>query len=114
VVVGGADWTAEKADREHFFANGQGGFHVACPACEKPMASTFWKALEAWRAGGPRQFRCACGVVSDLSGLAYAPVAGFAAIWLRGAKAAGVELRPGAAAILEKLWPGVQVVGSRG
>lgn len=114
IVEGGADWTALEADREHFFANGQGGFRVVCPACEAQATSRFWKSLEAWRQGGGRRFTCACGVVSDLSSLVFQPAAGFASRWLRGAKAASLDLTPAAQARLDAIWPGYRVVGSRG
>lgn len=114
IVEGGADWTALEADREHFFANGQGGFRVVCGACEAQATSRFWKSLEAWRQGGARTFKCACGVSSDLADLQFFPAAGFAARWLRGAKAASLDVTPSAQARLEVLWPGFRVVGSRG
>lgn len=114
VVEGGADWSAHEAEREHFFANGQGGFRVVCPACEAQATSRFWKALEAWRQGGARTFKCTCGVSSDLADLQFFPAAGFAARWLRGAKAASLDLTPAAQARLDALWPGFRVVGSRG
>lgn len=114
VVEGGADWAALSADREHFFANGQGGFRVVCPACEAQATSRFWKALEAWRQGGERQFACVCGARTDLADLIFAPAAGFASRWLRGAKADSLDLTAGASAILQSLWPGFRVVGSRG
>lgn len=100
--------------RERFFANGQGGFRVACPATGAPVADRFWRALEAWRRGGPRTLACACGAEHDLDTLAYAPPAGFAAAWIEAIDAASDEPSAPAAALLARVWPGYRVIGSRG
>jgi hypothetical protein len=114
IVEGGADWSAHDAPVERFFANGQGGFRVSCPACGAVATAGFPRALEAWRGGGPRAFGCACGVETDLAALVYAPDAGFAARWLRGADAGSIDLLADARGVIARHWPDFRVIGSRG
>lgn len=96
-----------------FLANGQGGFHVRCPATGLAAARAFSRALEAWRAGGPRSLRCPCGDAHALEDLDVAPPALFARSWVEIADARSAELTPAAVATLEGLG-GVRIAWRRG
>ncbi len=100
--------------RERFFANGQGGFRVACPLDDRLLAGPFRVAIEAWRAGGPRSLSCPCGQEHDLDALRFEPPAGFAREAVVVNDAPSAELAADTLAAVATLWPGVRLVGSRG
>ncbi|MES2640556.1 MAG: hypothetical protein V4850_13770 [Myxococcota bacterium] len=115
LVVGGfARARVERFDRVHFASSGQGGFAVRCPVTEQNVVAAFGRALEAWRAGGPRQLDCACGQAHDLVELHYLPEAGFARGWITLVDVQGVELTADAHAEAERLLMGVRIVIRRG
>lgn len=97
------------------YANQLGGFRVSCPVCAANVVPVFSAAMAAWRRGGERSLCCpACGGVSALEGLRYAPDAAFAS--------GGVVLADVSAATLpeidladaaEQLGGPVRVIGRR-
>ena len=96
------------------YANRQGGFRVACPACGGNLAPAFGGALTLWRAGGPFALTCAtCGVESRLDTLRFSPAAAFGdgAVVLIDARSFGLTER-GQAVFTELLGP-FDLVGSR-
>ncbi len=97
-----------------FLANRQGGFRVYCPVSGENVVGAFVVALTAWRAGGPRTLQCPCGTPHDLTTLAYAPPAGFAASWILIPDVASAELTPEAVRIAKEVLGEVRVVLRRG
>lgn len=98
-----------------FVGNRLGGFRVGCAACGANLAGPFGRALEAWRAGGPRALRCAsCGRDDDLSALRFAPEAGFARAWLALEDVRSVDLLAEPRALLADALGGVRIVLRRG
>ncbi len=115
LVVGGfARASLQVSERVRFLANGTGGFHARCPACDGALAAGFARALTAWRAGGPRRVACPCGHEGDLDAVSFAPMAGFAIAWLALEDVGSAELLPDASAALGQVLGGVRVVGQRG
>lgn len=115
LVVGGfARARVERFHGVHFASSGQGGFAVRCPVTEQNVVAAFSRALEAWRAGGPRQLDCGCGQRHDLAELHYVPEAGFARAWVALVDVQGVELTTDAHAEAGRLLMGVRIVVRRG
>lgn len=115
IVAGGfARARVDVFDHVHFASSGQGGFTVRCPITEGNVVGAFNRALEAWRAGGPRQLACECGLTHDLTELHYQPHAGFARGWVTLVDVQGVELTADAQAEAERLLMGVRIVVRRG
>lgn len=116
VVVPGGHRPPRVVDggHERFLANRQGGFRVRCPVDGANLVPVFPRALERWRAGGPRTLACPCGATHDLAELTYAPDAGFARAWLELAEVGSGELTPEALAEAEAALGGVRIVPRRG
>ena len=104
----------ETFDTVRFVSNWQGGFHVRCPVDARDVVGGFGRALEAWRAGGPRALGCDCGAVHPLEALVYAPDAGFARGWITLADIADVRLDPVALARARAVVGEVRIVLRRG
>ncbi len=102
------------ADSQRFFANAQGGFRVYCPVDGGSLVDRFVGALEAWRGGGARTIHCNCGAEHDLAALDFRPPAGFAEAWIEARDVGSMDLDAAVVEVLMQLWPGFQVVGSRG
>jgi hypothetical protein len=105
----------EVLDRARLFANQQGGFAVACPACGAPVVRAFEAAVRGWRdATGPRALACpACGAVTALEALAFRPDAAFARTVLHLADVGAAEVRPDAREAIAAAWGAIRVVGRR-
>lgn len=115
LVPGGfARVRADLGDRVRFVANGMGGFRVYCPDTGANVVPSFDRALEAWRAGGPRALACTCGALHDLAALDYRPPAGFARGWIAVEDAAAVDIDPAALAEAEACLGEVRIVLRRG
>ncbi len=73
----------EEHPRPRLFANGLGGFHVRCPACEAPAARALGRAMALGRDLGIPDVRCeTCGRSHGAGDLTYTPPAAFAcAAW---------------------------------
>jgi hypothetical protein len=69
----------DRPGRLTLYANGQGGFRVACPATGGGIAPAFRAAVSAWRSlGAERAVRCpACGGAHPLEALVFSPPAAF-------------------------------------
>jgi hypothetical protein len=62
------------------YANRQGGFRVACPACGANLVPAFSAAMARWREGGPFAVGCAaCGQAGPLDAVVFRPPAAFGA-----------------------------------
>ncbi len=99
---------------ERFFANGQGGFRVACPVAGSDLTGRFPAALEAWRGGGPRRIGCECGREHELDTLRYRPAAAFASAAVECVDPPDAELPEAVAAAVAACWPGLRQVLRRG
>ncbi|RME26658.1 MAG: hypothetical protein D6798_06285, partial [Deltaproteobacteria bacterium] len=65
------------------YANQLGGVRVACPACGRPLAREFGRAVERWRTGGDGAVTCpACGLQRPVTALPLRPPGAFARVAL--------------------------------
>jgi len=104
----------DRPRRRTLYANRQGGFRVSCPACGNNLAPDFGAALTAWREGGASSVGCsACGAISSLEALDFAPQAAFGdgAVVLVDARSFGLTAS-GQATFRDLLGP-FELVGSR-
>lgn len=97
-----------------FLSNRVGGFRVACPVDGRVVVPDFNRAMERWRAGGPRRLACPCGADHDLDALRFAPEAGFARGWLVIEEVDGVEIDPAALSAAREAFGDVRILLIRG
>jgi hypothetical protein len=115
LVDGGfARATVETHATPRFLSNHLGGFRVRCPVTGDNVVPAFNRAIEAWRAGGPRSLACVCGRTHPLEALAYAPEAGFARGWIALSDVGGITLADEALALARAHLGDVRVLASRG
>jgi hypothetical protein len=104
----------DQPDGLTLYANRQGGFRVACPACAANLVPPFAAALGRWRAGGPFEVACAaCGGTAPLDAATFAPPAAFGARALVLLDARSHRLTEWGQATFERLLGRFALVGSR-
>lgn len=90
------------------YANQQGGFRVACPACSANLVPLFGAARRDGHLTCPR-----CGVRSQVRELAFAPPAAFGRAALLVADAESSDLTPASRALCEERLGPLRVIGRR-